>query len=103
MKNGNNLTASDFRDGTCKITYKGEGGEEFYVIGVPDMVSKWKNDKTIPLVDVVQSFDIFTSPAGGNILPADRPSNGQLENTFNTSNSDDVVRYIVENGTTKNF
>ncbi|KAI8343738.1 Shwachman-Bodian-diamond syndrome protein-domain-containing protein [Chlamydoabsidia padenii] len=103
MKNGNNLTASDFREGTCKLVHKAENGEEFYVVAIPEMVTKWKNDKTIPLVDVVQSFEVFTSPAGGNILPADRPSKGQLENAFNTSNNDEVVRYLVENGMVKNF
>ncbi|CAO3583007.1 unnamed protein product [Absidia cylindrospora] len=103
MKNGQNITASDIREGTCKIVYKGETGEEFYVIAIPDMLKLWKTNKTIPLVEVVQSFDIFTSPAGGNVFPADHPSKGQLENTFKTSNTDEVVRFIVENGTSKNF
>ncbi|KAI8097625.1 ribosome maturation protein [Halteromyces radiatus] len=91
------------REGTCKLNYKDKNGEEFYVVAIPDMVAKWKSDKSIPLVDVVQSFDVFTSPAGGNILPADRPSKGQLETVFNTSNPDDVVRIIAEKGTVKNF
>ncbi|KAI8344309.1 ribosome maturation protein [Chlamydoabsidia padenii] len=91
------------REGTCKLIHKSESGEEYYIIAIPDMVAKWKKDKTIPIVDVVQSFDIFTSPAGGNVFPADRPSKGQLESVFNTSNTDEIARYLVENGTAKTF
>lgn len=79
MKNGHNVSSSDMREGTCKLNYKAQNGEEYYVIAIPDMVEKWKKDKSIPIVDVVQSFDVFTSPAGGNVFPADRPSKGQLE------------------------
>lgn len=45
---------NEIREGTCKIVYKGETGEEFYVIAIPNMLKVWKNDKTTPLVDVVQ-------------------------------------------------
>lgn len=44
-----------------KVHYKGK--DEDFVVMVEDaeIVKKWKTDKTIPLVDVVNSFTVFTT------------------------------------------
>ena len=45
----------------ARVHYKG-AEEDFVVIAEDaDIVKKWRSDKTIPLVDVVNSFDIFTT------------------------------------------
>ncbi|KAI8073869.1 hypothetical protein BC940DRAFT_76197 [Gongronella butleri] len=88
---------SDLRDHEySRMVYKDDSGDEFFVIVNEDMVPKWKKDRTIPLVEVVQSFDVFTGHG-------DRPSKGQLESTFNTSKNDDIVPMIIERGFKKNF
>ncbi|CAO3647498.1 unnamed protein product [Cunninghamella blakesleeana] len=97
------LSKSEFREGTLKVYIQDDQNNEIYVIANPSTYNRWKTDKTIPIVDVVQSYDIFTSPPGGNILPADRPSKGYLEDVLGTSNTDDAVRMIIEKGKVKNF
>ena len=37
-----------------KITYRGDDNQEYFVIANKGMSSRWRKDKTIPLVDVVQ-------------------------------------------------
>jgi hypothetical protein len=39
---------------STKVVYKGNESNEFFVIANEGMVSSWKSDKTIPLVEVVQ-------------------------------------------------
>ncbi len=59
---------------------------------------KWKEDKSIPLVQVVQSFDIFEIESGGNEGLLRRPSKQVLESTFNTKRNDDVIMQILTEG-----
>ncbi|CDH56412.1 hypothetical protein RO3G_05262 [Lichtheimia corymbifera JMRC:FSU:9682] len=86
-----------------KVVYKSDNDQEFFVFTNPGEVSKWRKDKSIPLVDVVQSFDVFTTPTGSQTGTAERPSKGILESAFNTSKKEDVVRQIVEVGEEKNM
>lgn len=90
-------------DQTTKVVYKGSDGTEFFVIADSDMVSKYKKDKTVPLIDVVQSFEIFTTSTGSMQGEPVHPSKGVLESTFNTTNKDDIVKTIIENGEEKGY
>ncbi|KAI9361445.1 ribosome maturation protein [Pilaira anomala] len=90
-------------DQTSKVVYKGADHTEFFVIANAGMVAKYRSDKTIPLIDVVQSFDIFTTTTGGNTGEAVHPAKGLLESTFNTSNKDEIVKTIIEKGEEKGF
>lgn len=36
---------------------------KFFVLAHPGMVTKWRNDKTIPLVDVVEIFKVYEDTA----------------------------------------
>lgn len=80
-----------------KVVYKSDNDQEFFVFTNPGEVSKWRKDKSIPLVDVVQckwgkravllslvlifyiAFDVFTTPTGSQTGTAERPSKGILE------------------------
>lgn len=42
-----------------KIHYKGQEDDFVMIVESAEAVKKWKEDKTVPLVDVVNSFDIF--------------------------------------------
>lgn len=42
-----------------KVHYKGNEDDFIVMAESVEAVKKWKEDKTIPLVDVVNSFDVF--------------------------------------------
>ena len=42
-----------------KVHFKGEVDDFVVLVESADAVKKWKADKSVPLVDVVQSFDVF--------------------------------------------
>ncbi|CAG8635765.1 16949_t:CDS:2 [Cetraspora pellucida] len=81
-----------------RVTFKSTDGgrEEFFIFADPDMVLKWRKDKTIPLVDVVQFFEVYN---GGKEGIAGHPSNQKLENTFGTTNDMEIIQQILQNGT----
>jgi Shwachman-Bodian-Diamond syndrome (SBDS) protein len=45
----------------ARVHYK--GSDDDFLVFVEDVASlkKWRGDKTVPLVDVVQSFDVFVT------------------------------------------
>ncbi|OBZ91087.1 SDO1-like protein C21C3.19 [Choanephora cucurbitarum] len=86
-----------------KVVYKGTENTEFFVIANSEQVSKWKSDKSTPLVDVVQSFDVYTTSAGGSTGEYIKPPKGVLESNFNTSNTDEIVKKIISEGEEKGF
>lgn len=53
-------------DQATKVVYKSPDQTEFFVVANHGMRSKWKKDKSIPLIDVVQSkfcvFDFICHP-----------------------------------------
>ncbi|KAE9988826.1 hypothetical protein EG328_007430 [Venturia inaequalis] len=81
-----------------KIHYKGTEDDFIILVESEEAVKKWKEDKTIPLVDVVQSFDVFTTGKHGAQGELNRASNAVLENEFGTKNSEDAVKAIIEKG-----
>ncbi|CAG8565675.1 3626_t:CDS:2 [Ambispora gerdemannii] len=83
---------SSLKDDT-RIVFKAQGHREEY------FVMKWRKDKTIPLADVIQTFDVYEITNGGNEGIAGRPSKQRLENAFGTSNLDEVIEQILEHGT----
>ena len=80
-----------------KVFY--QGSSEGFVVFVEneEIVKKWKEDKTIPLTDVVGGWKIFTTEHGKQGV-LNTASNSQLENEFGTKNEDDVVKAILEKG-----
>ncbi|RKO90976.1 hypothetical protein BDK51DRAFT_34568 [Blyttiomyces helicus] len=73
-----------------RIVLKGATGKEFFVYAEPD--------KTIPLIEVVQAFEVFEGESGGHTGTLDRPSKQQLSTAFNTDSLDAVVAKIVTEG-----
>ncbi|EJF62377.1 ribosome maturation protein [Dichomitus squalens] len=83
-----------------KIVYKPsvEAHEEYIVIVNPQEYQRWKEGgMTIPLAEVVDSFDVFWSNQGAQGILG-RPSKQQLENDFGTSKDVDVVTEILNKG-----
>jgi ribosome maturation protein Sdo1 len=79
------------------------GGEDFIVI-VEDTESfnKWKSDSSIPLIDVVNGFNIFTTHGHGAQGVLDTASKATLDSAFGTSNVDDVIKTILQDGQLQN-
>jgi hypothetical protein len=44
-----------------KVHYKGKENDFIVFVEDPGMVKKWKGDKTVPLMDVVNAFKIFVT------------------------------------------
>ncbi|CAF9913026.1 MAG: hypothetical protein HETSPECPRED_001297 [Heterodermia speciosa] len=82
-----------------KVHYQGK--EEDYVIFVEDVkaVQDWKNDRSIPLAQVVSGFKIFVTHKHGAQNAYDSPSKATLENEFGTNNEDECMIKILEGGT----
>ncbi|KAH9943247.1 ribosome maturation protein [Epithele typhae] len=103
-----------------KIVYRAspESTEDFMIIVNPEEYKRWKEggesiaptrsnattdalcpstDTTIPLAEVVDSFEVFWSNQGSQGILG-RPSKQQLENVFGSSKDVDVVKAILEKG-----
>lgn len=63
-----------------------------------DEYLKWKaGDTTIPLTDVVDSFQVFHTGQGAQGIMG-HPSKQQLDSVFGTHKDADVVEQILKNG-----
>jgi len=83
-----------------KIVYKPDpnASDIFLVIVNPVEFKKWKDgDRTIPLVEVVDSFEILSSNQGPQGLLR-HPSKQELDNEFGTHVDVEVVQQILEKG-----
>ncbi|KAF2668520.1 DUF1960-domain-containing protein [Microthyrium microscopicum] len=85
-----------------KVHHKGQEDDFIVIAESKEQVKKWTEDKTIPLVDVVSSFDVFVTDKHGVQGQLNRASKSQLENEFGTSKEDDVVKLILEKGEVQN-
>ncbi|TFY52582.1 hypothetical protein EVJ58_g9933 [Rhodofomes roseus] len=75
-----------------------ESSNEYVIVVNPEEYHKWKEgDTTIPLVDVVDSFQVLWSNQGNQGILS-TPSRQQLENDFGTHVDTDVVKQILEKG-----
>jgi len=91
--------------GISKVVYKPDSTstDEFIVI-VTDQPSyqKWlEGDTTIPLVDFVDSFDVFHTNGQGNQGLLQRPSKQMLDTIFETHKDVDVLEVILKKGNLK--
>ena len=81
-----------------KVFYKGATEDFIVFIESPEDLAKWKQDKSIPLTDVVNSFKIMVTHKHGAQGQMDTASKASLENEFGTKNEDEVIIKILEQG-----
>ncbi|KAH9808380.1 hypothetical protein DFH28DRAFT_1196515 [Melampsora americana] len=67
------------------------------VIYKPNSTSGKEGDKSIPLVEIVDAFDVFHSGQSAQGL-LNRPSKQELETVFGTSNDTEVIKIGLEKG-----
>ncbi|KIL70279.1 hypothetical protein M378DRAFT_156375 [Amanita muscaria Koide BX008] len=83
-----------------RVVYKPdhEKPDEFIVIINPPEYKKWKEgDKSIPLAEVLDSFEIFHSNQGSQGILG-RPSKQQLDTYFGTNDDTKVITTILQKG-----
>ncbi|CAG8950343.1 hypothetical protein HYALB_00002129 [Hymenoscyphus albidus] len=82
-----------------KIHYKGK--EDDFIIFVDDAkaAKDWLSDSSIPLAQVVSSFQVFITHKHGAQGTLDTASKSTLENEFGTSVEDEVIKKILKQGT----
>ncbi|KFY50220.1 hypothetical protein V496_09523 [Pseudogymnoascus sp. VKM F-4515 (FW-2607)] len=81
-----------------KVHFKGNTDDFLVFVEDPALLKKWRDDKTIALVDVVDAFKVFTTGHQGAQGELNTASKSQLENEFGTSNEDDVIKKILQEG-----
>ena len=64
--------------------YKAKSNDFVVIVDSAEAVAKYRKDSSTPLIDVVDSFDIFVTNKHGSQGVLDRASKGQLENEFET-------------------
>ena len=70
-----------------------------YVIFVDeDMYEKYQRDSSVPMVNVVDSFDVFKYELPGRSGKLVHPSRREVEDDFGLKNMDDVVAFMLKNG-----
>ncbi|EPZ33057.1 hypothetical protein ROZALSC1DRAFT_29269 [Rozella allomycis CSF55] len=96
------MTKGGKKNSITRVVYKDKHHhgtqEEFFVLVNPDSLEKWRKDKTIPLVEVVESFDVFTIASGGHTGISDRPSKQMLAKYFETENTTEIIQKILQSG-----
>ncbi|KAJ7490288.1 ribosome maturation protein [Mycena galericulata] len=87
---------------TSKVIYKpdSQSTDEYTVVVDTAEYHKWKEsggDSTIPLAQVLDSFDVFYSAQGAQGVLG-KASNQQLDTIFETHVDVDVCKIILEKG-----
>ncbi|KAF2202532.1 DUF1960-domain-containing protein [Delitschia confertaspora ATCC 74209] len=81
-----------------KMHYKGAQDDYIIYLNNPEAVQNWKKDKSIPLVDVVNAFQVFCTHQQGAQGILDTASNAQLSSEFGTHKVEDIILQILEKG-----
>merc|ERR1711907_73962 len=81
-----------------KVTFKKDNGpsnanDEVFILAKEDEINKWQNDRTIPLVNVVESFEIWHN-TGSN----EKVSSDKLQEIFDTDDIDSAIQMILTQG-----
>lgn len=83
-----------------RVIYKPDpmSTDEYIVIVNPEAYVSWRNgDKTIPLADVVETFQIMTSGQGQQGIMG-QVSKQQLHAVFGTTKEDEAIVKLLEQG-----
>ncbi|MCJ1311061.1 hypothetical protein MMC25_004731 [Agyrium rufum] len=85
--------------GQTKVHFQGKDEDFIILVDDAQAVRDWVKDRTVPLAQVVSGFKIFITHKHGAQGVLDTASKATLENEFGTSNDEDCIIKILENGT----
>lgn len=81
-----------------QVFYKGSSGEQFTVfIENEEELKKWKADSSIALSNVVAGWKILVAEQGKQGI-LNTASRQQLENAFDTTDEDEIIKKILTSG-----
>jgi ribosome maturation protein Sdo1 len=63
-----------------------------------DALKKYKQDPSVPLAEVVDSFQLLKYDNAGRSGTKSKPSKQEIQDVFGTSRDDDVVKFMLEHG-----
>ncbi|PQE11496.1 Ribosome maturation SBDS N-terminal protein [Rutstroemia sp. NJR-2017a BBW] len=83
-----------------KVHYRGKNVHDDFLVYVTDadLLVKWRNDKTIPMAEVIDSYKVFVTHMHGTQGIYDHASNAELESEFGTHKIDEVAEIILQDG-----
>lgn len=85
-----------------KLFYKGNENDFILFVESADLLTKYrKGDTSIPLIDLVSIYKVFTNRQGGVEGVLDEASKAELSNEFGTSDTDAVIKKILIEGSDK--
>ncbi|KAJ5087014.1 RNA binding protein [Penicillium alfredii] len=90
-------------DPTSKIFYKGRSDDFIVFVDDLEILHKWKNDRSIPLSEVLNGWKIFVTHSHGAQGVLDTASKASLNNEFGTNNEDECMIKILEGGEYQNY
>ncbi|KAK3329344.1 ribosome maturation protein [Apodospora peruviana] len=82
-----------------KVHYKGKDEDFIVFLDSQEDYKKWLNDKSVPLAQVVSSFNVFVTHKHGAQGSFDSASKSVLENEFGSSVDEEVIKQILTKGT----
>lgn len=84
-----------------KYFYKAPSSDELFIAlaeSTAAVDALRKGDNSLPLIDVVSIYKVFTTRTGGLEGVLEEASKAQLENTFDSTNLDTAIRTILTKG-----
>lgn len=63
-----------------------------------EMLGRYQRDKSIPLANVVDSFEVLKYAQGSRSGMLGKPSKRELEETFGTTRDDEIVEFMLQHG-----
>ncbi|KAK5945736.1 hypothetical protein PMZ80_002944 [Knufia obscura] len=85
-----------------KVHYKGQEEDFIVFVESAEDLKNWKGDRSIPLAQVVDSFQVFVTHKHGAQGTLDTASKATLENEFGTKKEEDAIIKILEKGDVQN-
>ncbi|KAJ3061308.1 hypothetical protein HDU98_002784 [Podochytrium sp. JEL0797] len=70
----------------------------FFTYANKEMLNKWRQDKTVPLVDVLESFEVFQSDTKGPTGIQHVASKSEMKNAFGSEDVNAVLAQILGKG-----
>ncbi|KZZ88631.1 Ribosome maturation protein SBDS [Ascosphaera apis ARSEF 7405] len=86
-----------------KVFYKGDTDDFLVFVEDTKTVQQWKNDRSIPLAQVVRAMQVFVTHQQGAQGIYDEASRASLESEFGTHNVDSVITTILEKGSAQDM
>ncbi|KAJ5976312.1 RNA binding protein [Penicillium waksmanii] len=85
-------------DTASKVFYKGKSEDFIVFVDDLEILKKWRNDRSIPLSDVVNGWKIFVTHRHGAQGIMDGASKATLEDEFGSHREEDCMTKILESG-----